>query len=291
MPNWRKCFASLSFFLSLIHLPSVFAANNAQIPQRIVSLAPHITEMLFAIGAGNQVVAVDQASDYPEEVKALPRVASYQSLNAESLLAARPDLVVIWQSTQALMRQQIEALGIPILVVNTQTLDELPKELKLLGERTGHQQQANALSETILSKFAKYRQASLHKTKVRAFYQLWYPPLTTVAKGSFINEVMAMCGAENPFANLTSPYPQLNEESVLVANPNIIFATHHGSDLKHWEKWSQIDAVKNHHLYMLKADWLHRLGPRILLGIDQMCKYTDQVRASEKMTESPIEQN
>ena len=101
---------------------------------------------------------------------------------------------------------------------------------------------------------------------------------------------MAMCGAENPFADIPSPYPQLSEETVLAANPDIIFATHHGSNLQHWENWPQINAVKYHHIYMLEADWLHRLGPRILLGIQQMCKFTDQIRASEKMDASPIEQ-
>ena len=149
MPNGRIFLLAFWFCISLVHAPHVFAEKNERIPQRIVSLAPHITEMLFAIGAGNQVVAVDQASDYPDQVKALPKVASYQSLNAESLLAVKPDLVVIWQSTQALMRQQIEALEIPILVMNTQTLDELPKELHVLGQKTGHQKQADELSQTI----------------------------------------------------------------------------------------------------------------------------------------------
>jgi ABC-type Fe3+-hydroxamate transport system, periplasmic component len=262
---WRN--RSLSYLLVLWLLPAyVFAA-----PQRIVSLTPHITEMLFAIGAGKQVIATDQASDYPDEVKKLPKVANYQSLNSESLLAVKPDLVIAWGSTQALMQQQIQALGIPMLLLKSQHLDDLPAELRLLGDKTGHREQANNLASQIETKFATYRQQSQQRPKIKAFYQLWYPPLTTVANGSFIQEIMTMCGAENPFAASKAPYPQLGEEAVLAADPQVIFATQHGSDLQHWLKWPQLTAVKNKQLYLLNADWLHRLSPRIVLGIEQMC--------------------
>ena len=262
---WRN--RSLGYLLTLLLLPAyVFAA-----PQRIVSLTPHITEMLFAIGAGKQVIATDQASDYPDEVKKLPKVANYQSLNSESLLAVKPDLVVAWGSTQSLMQQQIQALGIPMLLLKSQHLDDLPVELRLLGDKTGHHEQASQLATEIETKFATYRQQSQQRPKIKAFYQLWYPPLTTVANGSFMQEIMTMCGAENPFAASKAPYPQLGEEAVLAANPQVIFATQHGSDLEHWLQWPQLAAVKNKQLYLLKADWLHRLSPRILLGIEQMC--------------------
>lgn len=272
---WRN--RSLGYLLALWLLPAyVFAA-----PQRIVSLTPHITEMLFAIGAGKQVIATDQASDYPDEVKKLPKVANYQSLNSESLLAVKPDLVIAWGSTQALMQQQIQALGIPMLLLKSQHLDDLPIELRLLGDKTGHHEQANNLASQIETKFAAYRQQSQQRPKIKAFYQLWYPPLTTVANGSFIQEIMTMCGAENPFAASKAPYPQLGEEAVLAADPQVIFATQHGSDLQHWLKWPQLAAVKNKQLYLLKADWLHRLSPRIVLGIEQMCSKVEMASKAQ----------
>lgn len=275
---WRN--RSLGYLLTLLLLPAYVSAA----PQRIVSLTPHITEMLFAIGAGKQVIAIDQASDYPDEVKKLPKVANYQSLNSESLLAVKPDLVVAWGSTQSLMQQQIQALGIPMLLLKSQHLDDLPVELRLLGDKTGHHEQANQLAAQIETKFATYRQQSQQRPKIKAFYQLWYPPLTTVASGSFIQEIMTMCGAENPFADSKAPYPQLGEEAVLAANPQVIFATQHGSDLEHWLKWPQLAAVKNKQLYLLKADWLHRLSPRIVLGIEQMCSKVEM--ASKAQTNS-----
>ncbi|WP_320152056.1 cobalamin-binding protein [uncultured Tolumonas sp.] len=277
---WRN--RSLGYLLTLWLLPAYVFAT----PQRIVSLTPHITEMLFAIGAGKQVIATDQASDYPDEVKQLPKVANYQSLNSESLLAVKPDLVVAWGSTQALMQQQIQALGIPLLLLKSQHLDDLPVELRLLGDKTGHHEQANQLAAQIETKFATYRQQSQQRPKIKAFYQLWYPPLTTVANGSFIQEIMTMCGAENPFAASKAPYPQLGEEAVLAANPQVIFATQHGSDLQHWLKWPQLAAVKNKQLYLLNADWLHRLSPRIVLGIEQVCS---KVEMASKLPKNSLQ--
>ncbi len=273
---------SIRFHCLLAWLVLLLPLSTQATPQRIVSLTPHITEMLYAIGAGAQIVATDQASDYPEEVKTLPKVANYQSLNSESLLMAKPDLVIAWGSTQALMQQQIKALGIPLLLLESQQLDDLPKELRLLGERTGHTEQAEQLASQIAARFEFYRQQNRQRPKVKVFYQLWYPPLTTVANGSYIQEIMTLCGAENPFADSKAPYPQLSEEAVLAADPRIIFATQHGSDLQHWMKWPQLTAVKQQHLYLLKADWLHRLSPRLLLGIEQMCNRIDDVVKKQK---------
>jgi len=268
-------------FKTICCLLLLFPCVTFATPQRIVSLTPHITEMLFAIGAGDQVVATDQASDYPTEVKKLPKVANYQSLNSESLLAVKPDLVIAWGSTQALMQQQVQALGIPMILLKSQHLDDLPVELRLLGDKTGHHQQADQLATQIADKFTDFRQHSQQRPKIKAFYQLWYPPLTTVATGSFIQEIMTMCGAENPFADSKAPYPQLSEEAVLAADPQMIFATQHGSDLQHWLKWPQLSAVKHKQLYLLNADWLHRLAPRIVLGIEQMCSNVEQAAKAQ----------
>jgi vitamin B12 transport system substrate-binding protein len=179
------------------------------------------------------------------------------------------------------MQQQIQALGIPMLLLKSQHLDDLPVELRLLGDKTGHHEQASQLATEIETKFATYRQQSQQRPKIKAFYQLWYPPLTTVASGSFIQEIMTMCGAENPFASSKAPYPQLGEEAVLAADPQVIFATQHGSDLEHWLKWPQLAAVKNKQLYLLKADWLHRLSPRIVLGIEQMCSKVEMASKAQ----------
>lgn len=272
--NWR--IASASIILLWLNIGSVQAAQTSNTtPLRIVSLTPHITEMLFAIGAGAQVVGVDSASDYPAEVFKLPKVANYQSLNLESLLQLKPDLVIGWDSTQSRLQPQLEQFHIPFVLLHSQHLTDLPKELQQLGSLTGHKEQAKTLAQHLEQQFQHYAQrAAQQKTKVTVFYQLWYAPLMTVANGSYIQEILDLCGAKNPFANSPVAYPQVSTEAVIAANPEIIFATKHGQHLDEWLKWPSLRAVQQHRLYLLNADWLHRLSPRIILGIDQVCHDT-----------------
>lgn len=253
----------------------VQASTENKVPARIVSLTPHITEMLFAIGAGAQVVGVDSASDYPPAVSHLPKVANYQSLNLESLLQLKPDLVIGWDSTQSRLKPQLEQFHIPFILLQSQHLSDLPNELRQLGTLTGHDTQATALAQQLEQQFQHYRDlAARRKNQITVFYQLWYSPLMTVAKGSYIQEILELCGAKNPFANSPVAYPQVSAEAVIAANPEIIFATKHGQHLEEWLKWPSLRAVQQHRLYLLNADWLHRLSPRIILGIDQVCHDT-----------------
>lgn len=265
--------------------PPISSANHLSYPQRIISLSPHLTEMLFAIGAGDQVVGVDSASDYPESVKTLPKVANYQSLNMESLLQLNPDLVIGWQSTQQKMKPQLDQFHINNYFFRSQQLSDLPKELRQLGQLTGHEQSAETLATHITQQLETRKNAAQHlQQHVKVFYQLWYSPLMTVAKGSYVEEILELCGADNPFANSPTSYPQVSIEAVLSANPDIIFATKHGQHLQDWLQWPSLNAVKKHQLYLLNADWLHRLTPRILLGIDQVCQYTQPQSADQILT-------
>lgn len=273
--KWRIICTSLVLLWLVIGSVQAQAAPSNDTPRRIVSLTPHITEMLFAIGAGPQVVGVDSASDYPVEVLKLPKVANYQSLNLESLLQLKPDLVIGWDSTQSRLKPQLEQFHIPLVLLHSQHLTDLPKELRQLGSLTGHDEQAKELAHQLEQRFQYYaQQAAQRKTKISVFYQLWYAPLMTVAKGSYIEEILELCGAENPFANSPVAYPQVSAEAVIAANPEIIFATKHGQHLEEWLKWPSLRAVQQHRLYLLNADWLHRLSPRIILGIEQVCRDT-----------------
>lgn len=264
-----------TLFIWWLLLQSAWVSAADQVPHRIISLTPHITEMLFAIGAGSQVVGVDSASDYPSEVSRLPKVANYQSLNLESLLQLKPDLIIGWDSTQSRLKPQLEQFHIPFILLQSQHLSDLPKELRQLGTLTGHDTQAAALAQQLEQQFQHYTAlAAQRQTKITVFYQLWNSPLMTVAQGSYIQEILNLCGAVNPFANSPVPYPQVSTEAVIATNPEIIFATKHGQHLEEWLKWPSLRAVKQHRLYLLNADWLHRLSPRIILGIDQVCHDT-----------------
>ena len=247
-------------------------------PQRIVSLTPHITELLFSIGAGPQIVATDDASDWPVEAKRLPHVANYQSINLERLLAMEPDLVVVWSGYQQLMAEQIRALGIPVLMLESRQLADLERDLRILGQQTGHEPEANRQAARVNAAFTRLRQQYQGRPPVSLFYQLWVPPLTTVARGSWIQEAIELCGGHNLFADNPAPYPQVTEEAVVMLAPALIISAQDLPSLALWQRWPQIPAVRNKQLKTSQPDRLQRLTLRTLDGIDELCQLIDEAR-------------
>ena len=247
-------------------------------PQRIVSLAPHITELLFSIGAGPQIVAPDDASDWPVEAKRLPHVANYQSINLERLLAMEPDLVVVWSGYQQLMAEQIRALGIPVLMLESRQLADLERDLRILGQQTGHEPEANRQAARVNAAFTRLRQQYQGRPPVSLFYQLWVPPLTTVARGSWIQEAIELCGGHNLFADNPAPYPQVTEEAVVMLAPALIISAQDLPSLELWQRWPQIPAVRHKQLKVSQPDRLQRLTLRTLDGIDELCLLIDEAR-------------
>ncbi len=256
----------------------LISCNALASPQRIVSLTPHITELLFAIGAGPQVVAIDDASDWPLAVKKLPRVANYQSINLEQLLAIQPDLVVVWDGYQQLMAEQLRALGIPVLTIHSRQLGDLPRDLRILGQQTGHESEAATQAAFATNELARLRQRYQQRKPVSLFYQLWNPPLTTVARGSWIQEAIELCGGDNSFAASPTPYPQVTEEAVVLQAPSLIIGAQDQHSLELWQRWPQLPAVKHKQLKISQPDRLQRLTLRTLDGIAELCQLIDQAR-------------
>lgn len=249
-------------------------------PQRIVSLTPHITELLYAIGAGDRIVAVDDASDTPPEVKKLPRVANYRSINSEALLAQRPDLVVAWGSAQRAMVAPLARLGIPLFYSEPTSFDSLASEMRALGQQLGLAPQAEAAASAYLARLAALRQRYGKGARVRVFYQLWSPPLTSVSGNAWPALAIELCGGENLMAKATSPYPQVNMEEVLRQNPALILAGSHDPQvLDHWRNWPMLDAVRQQALVLIDPDTLHRFTPRALDGVEAVCQAIDAVRS------------
>lgn len=272
--------AKLRYWLSSLLLCTL-AGSVLATPQRIVSLTPHITEQLFAIGAGAQVIAVDDASDWPPEVKRLPRIANYQSLNLERLLALEPDLVILWDGYQQGIRAQLQHWQIPVLEMHSARLDDLPSDLRQLGAATGHQPQAEALARRLEQRMAHLKAQQQSQSRVRVFFQLWNPPLTTVARGGWIQDAIALCGGENPFADSLVPYPQVDLEQVLVQAPELIITTQEASALQFWQRWPTLPAVARAQLQTLQPDRLQRLTPRTLDGVEELCRLIHGARAAK----------
>ncbi|MBY6096794.1 cobalamin-binding protein [Ferrimonas balearica] len=255
---------------------------RGQTPLRIVALSPVSVEMLYAIGAGEQIVATVEFSDYPESAKALPRIGRHDGLDLESLLAAAPDVVVLNKDhTAAPLLAQLTQLGLPLVDTSVSHIEAIPQRLVELGELTGHQAKANAEAQAFRQRYARLRADYAGAKPVRVFYQVFNHPLITSAQG-WIDDVIALCGGQNVFAHLPNAFPQVSIEQVLVQQPDVILAPRvHGADLDPaglWRDWPQLPAVANHQLYILDGDLLHRSGPRLLDGAVQICSALDQAR-------------
>ncbi len=187
-------------WLPLLCLLCMSPALLAGTPTRIVSLTPHLTELLFAIGAGDRIVATDDASDYPPEVKRLPQVANYRSINLEALLAQKPDLIVAWRSAQARMLGPVEQLGIPVFYSEPTDFASLATEMRALGKTLGVEQTANAEADAYLARLAALGQRYGKPKHIKVFYQLWYPPLTSVSGNAWSAQAIELCGGENVMA-------------------------------------------------------------------------------------------
>ncbi len=243
-------------------------------PERIVSLAPHLTELLFAVGAGGQLVGTDTASDYPPAARKLPRVGDAGRINLERVIAARPDLVVIWRGgNRPADVRQLERLGLPLLVTDVQQLEDVSRLLRLLGQVSGHEaggeDAARAFDDRLGALRRDWRRSA---TPVGVFYQLWDRPLLTVGGGHWISEAVALCGGNNVFADLGEAAPVVSREAVLLRVPQAIVGGELSAMRSIWGDFRALPAVRNRAFVEVDADLLHRPTPRLLDGVQQLCE-------------------
>jgi iron complex transport system substrate-binding protein len=251
--------------------------------RRIVSLAPHITELLFAAGAGASIVGVSGFSDYPPAARLIQRTGSGANLDLEKIVALRPDLVIAWQSgNPAGQVKQLRDLGLTVFVSEPRTLGDIEKTLARLGELAATQPQAQATIDSFNRRLLVLRQHNAGKEPVTVFYQVWDRPLMTVNDAHIISDVIRLCGGVNVFAGLNTLAPQVGIESVLQRDPQVIIAAAgDAGDVDvpgDWQRWSFLSAVRNGHLYTIPGDVLVRHTPRILDGAELMCRILNRVR-------------
>jgi iron complex transport system substrate-binding protein len=244
-----------------------------QPPRRIVALAPHLTELLFAAGAGAQVVGVDGASDYPEAARALPRVGDFSRINFERILALKPDLVVVWVGgNRAADIHRLRQMGIPVLQTEATRLDDVARLLRLIGQASGHAAQGEAAARDFSARVAALRVRHGGKPPLRVFYQVWDRPLMTVGGTHWISDALALCGARNVFADLHALSPVVSREAVLQRAPDLIVSGSDAPDMRRaWLRFSSLPAVRNQAFVWVDADRLHRLTPRLIEGVAELC--------------------
>jgi iron complex transport system substrate-binding protein len=252
--------------------------------KRIVSLAPHLTEVLFAAGAGDRVVGAVDYSDFPPDARNVPRVGSEAGIDIESLVALRPDLVVAWPNAgSARTIDRIEQLGIPVFRSEPRSLEDIPRTLERLGALAGTPQPARREADAFRSRARRLADQYSARPRMRVFYQVWDRPLVTVNGEHVISNVIALCGGENVFADLPLIAPEIDREAVLRADPDVIIASGSGDKppaaLDAWRSFPGLRAVARGHLYAVPADLLQRHSPRILEGAEALCRILEAARA------------
>lgn len=250
--------------------------------QRIVSLAPNITELLFAAGAGDRVAGVVQYSNYPQQALKIESVGNAQALDIERIAALHPDLVVAWKSGNPPAQVgELRSLGIPVFYVEPRRLADIPDDIEKLGMLSGTGEVANRAAAGFRMRLASLRARYSRKSRVRVFYEVWPDPLMTVSNAHIISDVMQLCGATNVFGNLPVLVPTVGIEAVIHAHPDAIVASGDGYGrpkwLDDWRKWDMAASGKNR-LFFIPADLISRQSPRILTGAEMLCKEVDSVR-------------
>lgn len=251
--------------------------------QRIISLAPHTTELLFSAGAGERIVATVDYSDYPEAAKRIPRIGDYTRFDLEAVVAQRPDLIVGWKSgNNAATLEKLQRLGIPVFLSEPRQLDAIADEVDALAILAGTTDTARPLTTAWRKRLNELRQRHRNSTPVTVFYEIWNQPLMTVNGEHIISDVMTLCGGSNVFAQLPALAAQVSVEAVLAADPQVIIASGMGEEhpewLDDWRRWSGMKAVKDNHLYFIPPDLLQRNTLRILDGAERMCEQVKQAR-------------
>lgn len=250
---------------------------------RIVSLAPHVTEMLFAIGAGDKLVGVVDFSDFPTQAKKIPRIGRFDNFDYEQIKLLKPDIIVGWQSGNPAEKiAHLEALGFNVYLTEPHSFSAIASNVARLAVLTDTQAQAAKPIADFNQTIADLARTYSDKKKVTLFYEIWNDPLMTLNGEHLFQAVMDVCGASNVFASLPVLAPKISVEAVLAANPQMILAS--GMDearpewLDHWLRWPQLQAVKHKHLYFVPPDLLQRHGLRIAQGAQQVCEQVEKVR-------------
>ena len=257
---------------------------------RIVALAPHIVENLFAIGAGDNIVGTVEYADYPQQATKIERIGGYNGISIEKLLMLKPDMVIAWnRGNQAEDLAQIKRLGIDLYLSDPSSIEGVALEILKLGQLTGHIEQSKKVAEAFTARLDAIKTTQQNKTTLSGFYQLWPEPMMTVSKNTWINQLIETCQVTNVFANSDTDYPQISIENVIVTKPQIIIIPDEKSKrvipTVNWQQWPEIPAVKYEQFISVNADLLHRFTPRMLDGLAQMC---DKVDISREFIKSQL---
>jgi iron complex transport system substrate-binding protein len=259
------------------------AGNKIQLTkpaQRIISLAPGLTEILFAIGVNSALIGTVDSSDYPPAALKITRIGSYSGLDLERLISLHPDLIVTWGNYFARQLDVLKKEGIPVYVTDPHQLTDIPRTMRNLGCLTQTTQTAAQQAQLFSKRLALLNQQYDHQKPVRVFYQIGSYSLFTINQDSWINQVIRLCGGRNLFAKATLRAPQISWESVIMADPQVIISDSAPFDWKkRWLAWPKMSAVQHQALFTINPNIIDRAGPRLIEGAKQICQDIALARA------------
>ncbi|MEH6438187.1 cobalamin-binding protein [Massilia sp. DD77] len=249
--------------------------------ERVISMAPHVTEMLFSAGGGKRIVGAVTYSDYPEAAKSIPRIGSNREVDLERIIALKPDLIVAWMHNSSERQiEMVKQLGVPVFQSDPQTLENIPDNLLRLGQLMGTEVEAKASAAQLRQQLASLRARFANRPTVRTFYQVWDKPLYTLSGKHIVTDALRLCGGENIFDKLNVVAPMVTVESVLQADPEAVIGTaeknYGGVGL--WEPYRTMLAVRRDNLFTLDGDLLNRAGPRMIQGAAALCEKLELAR-------------
>ncbi len=255
--------------------------------QRVISMSPHVTELLFAAGGGERIVGAMNFSDYPEAAKKIPVIGDNSQVDIERVLALKPELLIVWQTgNTARQLEQLGRLGIPIFYSEPHKLDEIADSLLRFGRLLGTDQMAERTAAAFREKIASLARRYAQRPPVRVFYQIWDKPLYTLNGQHIVSDALRVCGGTNIFARLTVTAPAVGIEAVLQENPEVILGgdQHDPQDagINLWKPYKGLLAVQRGNLFTLDGELLTRAGPRMADGTAALCEKLELARQRRK---------
>jgi iron complex transport system substrate-binding protein len=252
--------------------------------QRIVSLAPHATELLFEAGAGHLIVGVSDYSDYPEQAKKLPSVGNIFALDLEQLIALKPDLVVVWGTGNArLLASKLRSSHVSVFESEPHDFEVVATSLERLAILTGTEPIGKSAAGRFRSRLESLRktyQLKASEKPMTVFYQVWHQPLMSLNDQHLVSKAIKLCGGTNIFGTRPELSPTVTTEAVLAANPAVIIASDDGDQhyLAKWLNYPSLTAGSRNRLYTINGNWLNRAGPRVLDGTEELCQRLAEAR-------------
>jgi iron complex transport system substrate-binding protein len=259
----------------------LLAASALAEPRRVVTIAPHLTELVYAAGAGDRLVGTIDTSDYPDAARRIPRIGDVSRLDAERLLALRPDLVLAWSDgSPAEQLALLRRLGLNTLSMRQNSLADVPASIEQLGRLFGTQAVADENAARFRADLAALRARYSNSRRLRVFYQVWDAPLFTLGGTQVVTEMLGVCGAVNVFGEQQQSAFAIDAESVYARDPDAIVLAGSAPENAEWRKrWTSRPALRAAFV-TVDPDLVNRMGPRIVAGTAALCAKLDIVRGS-----------